>query len=152
MGLRTVFDADHQDHYLPGGCAAKAREKAYGPKKSQAEIDRQSAADKERARSAQQALNGDPELISLAQKFANCLTQQGITVNTTQPTAIGDAVKFQVSAQMPQNGILSLSKSEATAKLTKEIDLAKKDLTCGKSFRAAYFPKLGKHPFQDVTG
>ena len=137
---------------LGPGCRKEAEEKAYGPEKSQAEIDRQAAEDKERAQAAQQALNGDPQLIALAQKFANCLTKDGITVTTTQPTAIGDMVKFSVSAQTPPDGVLSLDKKEAIAKLTKEIGLAKKDLVCGKDFRAAYFPKLAKHPFEDVTG
>jgi hypothetical protein len=134
------------------GCLKEAEDKAYGPEKSQAEIEKKSAEDKERALAAKQALNGDPELVRLAQQFASCLTNDGINVTTTQPTNISDMVKFQVGNQMPPNGILSLSKSEATAKLTHEIDLAKKDLECGKDFRAAYFPKLAKHPFEDVTG
>ncbi|WP_329375070.1 hypothetical protein [Streptomyces sp. NBC_01483] len=134
------------------GCLKEASDKAYGPEKSQAEIEKQAAEDGERARAAKQALNGDPELVKLAQKFASCLTNDGINVTTTQPTDMGDMVKFQVGNQLPPNGILSLSKSEATAKLTHEIGLAKKDLECGKDFRAAYFPKLAKHPFEDVTG
>jgi hypothetical protein len=134
------------------GCAKEASEKAYGPEKSQAENQKKAAEDKERALAAQQALNGDPELVALAQKFASCLTKEGINVTTTQPTAIGDMVKFQVSSQMPANGVLSLGKSEAITKLTQEIGLAKKDLACGKAFRAAYFPKHDKYPFEDVTG
>ena len=134
------------------GCYKEAYEKAYGPEKSQAENEKKAAEDKERALAAQQALNGDPELVALAQKFASCLTKEGINVTTTQPTSIGDMVIFQVGNQMPANGVLSLGKSEAVAKLTWEIGLAKKDLECGKDFRAAYFPKLAKHPFEDVTG
>jgi hypothetical protein len=134
------------------GCLKEASDKAYGPEKSQAEIEKQSAEDGERARAAKQALNGDPELVKLAQQFAICLTNDGINVTTTQPTEMGDMVKFQVGNQIPPNGILSLSKSEATAKLTHEIDLAKKDLECGKDFRAAYFAKYAKHPFESVTG
>ncbi|MEV7326145.1 hypothetical protein [Streptomyces sp. NPDC093970] len=134
------------------GCTKEAEDKAYGPEKSRAEVEKQAAEDKERALAAQQALNGDPELVSLAQQFASCLTKDGINVTTTQPTGIGDMVKFQVGDQTPPNGVLSLGKSEATARLTHEIDLARKDLECGKDFRAAYFPKLAKHPFEDVTG
>ncbi|MFC4508148.1 MULTISPECIES: hypothetical protein [Streptomyces] len=137
---------------LTPGCQKEAEEKAYGPEKSKAEIDKKTAEDKERALAAKQALNGDSELVTLAQQFASCLTKQGFNVTTTQPTEIGDMVKFQLSGQTPPNGILALSKSEATAKLTQEIGLAKKDLECGKDFRAAYFPKLAKHPFEDVTG
>lgn len=137
---------------VTGGCLKEAEEKAYGPAKSQAEIDKQSAEDKQRALAAQQALNGDPRLVSLAQTYASCLTKEGIIVTTTQPTSIADMVKFQVSAQTPDNGVLGVGKSEAITKLTQEIGLAGKDLACGKNFRAAYFPKLAKHPFEDVTG
>lgn len=144
--------------HLPGqrtlspGCQKDAMEKAYGSDALRGESDRQIAEDKERARAAQQALNGDPKLVSLAQKFASCLTAQGISVTTTQPTDIGDMVKFQLASQSPPSGTRSLGKSEAAAKLTREIDIAKKDLVCGKDFRAAYFPQLAKHPFEDVTG
>jgi hypothetical protein len=149
LGGRT---GDAKGKLVLTGCAKEASEKAYGPEKSQAENQKKAAEDKERALAAQQALNGDPELVALAQKFASCLTKEGISVTTTQPTAIGDMVKFQVSSQMPANGVLSLGKSEAITKLTREIGLAKKDLACGKDFRAAYFPKHDKHPFEDVTG
>ncbi|MDX3073454.1 hypothetical protein ACIP98_01115 [Streptomyces sp. NPDC088354] len=134
------------------GCSKDAYTKAYGPEKSQAEIDRQTAADQEQDREAHQALDGDPKLVSLAQEFASCLRGEGIPVTTTQPTSIGDMVKFQVSAQMPMDGVLSLDKSTALTKLTREIGLAKKDLACGKDFRAAYFPALAEHPLSGVTG
>ncbi|MFF0478450.1 hypothetical protein [Streptomyces sp. NPDC004284] len=137
---------------VQAGCLKEADEKAYGPAKSRAEIDRQNAEDRQRSLDAQQALNGDPHLVSLAQQYASCLTGEGIGVTTTQPTSIGDMVKFQVSSQTPEGGVLSVDESEAVSKLTREIDLAGKDLTCGKAFRAAYFPKLAQHPFQDVTG
>ncbi|MFI5998175.1 hypothetical protein ACIBAC_40785 [Streptomyces sp. NPDC051362] len=145
LGGRTVTG-------LTPGCQKEAEEEAYGPGKSKAEIERQATKDRARALAAKQALNGDPQIVALAQKFASCLTKQGINVTTTQPTEIGDMVKFQLSDQTPPNGILTLNKSDAAAKLTQEIDLAKKDLACGKDFRAAYFPKLAKHPFEDVTG
>ncbi|MGW3463068.1 hypothetical protein ACWDE9_27270 [Streptomyces olivaceoviridis] len=135
-----------------GGCLKKGREKAYGPDKSQAEIDRQTAEDRERALANQQALNGDSQLVALAQSYASCLTGDGINVTTTQPTSIGDMVKFQVGDQVPAGGVQSVGATQARAKLTQEIDLALKDLTCGKNFRAAYFPKLAKHPFEGVTG
>lgn len=134
------------------GCVKDAYVKAYGPEKSQAEIDRQTAADQEQDREAHQALDGDPELVSLAQEFATCLRGEGIAVTTTQPTSIGDMVKFSVSAQMPMDGVLSLDKSTALTRLTHEIGLAKKDLACGKDFRAAYFPALAEHPLSGVTG
>ncbi|GHB13414.1 hypothetical protein GCM10010330_79160 [Streptomyces tendae] len=139
-------------HELGPGCLRDAREKAYGPEKSQAEVERETAEESQRALAAQQALNGDPQLVSLAQEFAGCLTKAGIPVTTTQPTSIGDMVKFQVGDTTPVDGILSLDEDEALARLTHEIGLAKKDLECGKKFRAAYFPKHAKHPFESVTG
>ncbi|MFF3606846.1 hypothetical protein [Streptomyces sp. NPDC002463] len=137
---------------VQAGCLKEAEEKAYGPAKSQAEIDKQSAENRQRSLDAQQALNGDPQLVSLAQQYAACLTKEGVDVTTTQPTSIGDMVKFQVSSQTPEGGVLNVDKSEAVSRLTREIGLAGKDLTCGKAFRAAYFPKLAQHPFEDVTG
>ncbi|MGW3247922.1 hypothetical protein [Streptomyces sp. NPDC001070] len=136
---------------LPG-CVKDAHTKAYGPDKSQAEIDRESAANEERDRSAKQALNGDPQLISLAQQFASCLRDEGIAVTTTQPTAIGDMVKFATAEQTPSSGVQNMDRDDAAAKLTQEIAVALKDLECGKEFRAAYFPKLAKHPFSGLTG
>ncbi|WP_438306725.1 hypothetical protein ACSHXN_44945 (plasmid) [Streptomyces sp. HUAS TT11] len=136
---------------LPG-CQKEGTEKANGPAKSQAELDRESAANKEQDRLATQALNGDPQLISLAQRFASCLRDQGIAVTTTQPTAIGDMVQFATAQQVPATGVQNMEKDDATAKLTQEIDVALKDLECGKQFRAAYFPKLAKHPFSGAAG
>ncbi|MGW3496365.1 hypothetical protein [Streptomyces sp. NPDC001020] len=133
------------------GCSKKGREKAYGPDKSQAEIEKQSAEAQERALANQQALNGDSQLVALAQSYASCLTKEGINVTTTQPTSIGDMVKFQVGNQQPANWE-SVGASQARAKLNQEIGLALKDLTCGKDFRAAYFPKHAKHPFEGLTG
>ena len=40
-----------------------------------------------------------------------------------------------------------MSKEEALPLLTKDIDIALKDLECGKKFRAAYFPKEKAHPY-----
>ncbi|MEU4098943.1 hypothetical protein [Streptomyces sp. NPDC026673] len=143
--------ADGKAVELPG-CKLSGFEKVYGPEKSQAEIDRESASAKEQDRAAEQALNGDPKLISLAQEFAACLRNEGIAVTTTQPTAIGDMVKFATSAQLPPSGIKGLDKDDAQAKFAQEISNARKDLECGKKFRAAYFPKLAKHPFSGITG
>ncbi|MGW0296480.1 hypothetical protein ACWDYK_07135 [Streptomyces anthocyanicus] len=137
---------------LGPGCLRDAREKAYGPEKSLAESEQETAEESQRALADQQALNGDPQLVSLAQEYAGCLTKAGIPVTTTQPTSMGDMVKFQVGDTIPADGILSLDKDEALARLTHEIGLAEKDLECGKKFRAAYFPKHAKHPFESVTG
>ncbi|MEU4098398.1 hypothetical protein [Streptomyces sp. NPDC026673] len=134
------------------GCMKDAMAKAYGPEKSQAQLDRERAANEEQVRDAKQALNGDPKLISLAQQFASCLRDEGIAVTTTQPTAIGDMVKFATATLTPQDGVRNMDKDEARAKLTQEIGIARKDLECGRKFRAAYFPKLAKHPYSSETG
>ncbi|MFE2546726.1 hypothetical protein [Actinacidiphila glaucinigra] len=134
------------------GCMKDADDEVLGPRKSQAELDRERAAAEEQDRAAELALNGDPQLVDLAQKFANCLRGEGIAVTTTQPTAIGDMVKFQVSAAVPAQGVKGLDSDTARSKLAWEIGLATKDLTCGKEFRAAYYPKLDKHPFSGIGG
>lgn len=130
----------------PGSCSEEARLKVYGPAKSQAEQEQENARGEERAREDEQALNGDPQLVSLAQGYATCLRNDGVQVTTTQPTGIADMVKFQQYAQLPPDGVQAMSRTEALPKLTHEIDLAMKDLECGKAFRAAYFPKFKKHP------
>lgn len=149
--MGTAAQVNGKKVMLPG-CMKDAMEKAYGPQKSQAELDRERAANEERDRAARQALNGDPQLVSLAQRFASCLRAEGIAVTTTQPTAIGDMVKFATAAQLPQEGVQKLDPDTARAKLAQEIVTARKDLACGKDFRAAYFPKLAKHPFSGITG
>ncbi|MFD8453531.1 hypothetical protein [Streptomyces coelicoflavus] len=132
------------------GCLAQAERKVYGPPKSKAEQDREIAEQQERDKQAGQALNGDPQLVSLAQAYADCLRKEGITVTTTQPTSIADMVKFQVADQIPPDGLPG--KEEALAKLPGEIDLALKDLECGKEFRAAYWPKFDKNPYVGGQG
>ncbi|MEU1302654.1 hypothetical protein [Streptomyces shenzhenensis] len=134
-----------------GSCSAEAELKVYGPAKSAAEQEQENAKRSERDRQAGQALNGDQQLVSLAQEYASCLRKAGIAVTTTQPTSIGDTVKFQVSAQVPPDA-QPLSKQEAMPKLTREIDLALKDLECGKEFRAAYWPKFKKNPYFGNNG
>lgn len=136
---------------LPG-CVKEGIEKGYGPEKSQAQLDRERAAHQEQDRAAKQALNGDPKLITLAQRFASCLRDEGIAVTTTQPTAIGDMVKFATATLTPSRGVRNMDKEEGRAKLAQEIGIALKDLECGKQFRAAYFSKLAKHPFSGMTG
>ncbi|MET8325106.1 hypothetical protein [Streptomyces sp. NPDC005181] len=132
------------------GCRKDAELKAYGPEKPKAELAREQDAAKTKDRAAQQALDGDAQLVSLAQDFASCLRSEGIAVTTTQPTSIGDMVKFQVNSQ--GDNVDRGDKETARAKLTQEISTALKDLECGKEFRAAYFPKLAKNPFVGVGG
>ncbi|WP_157857313.1 hypothetical protein [Streptomyces yerevanensis] len=129
------------------GCVKDAQDKVYGPGKSAAEQEKEDAAEAERNRQSGQALNGDAELVRLAQAYASCLKKEGITVSTTQPTGIADAVLFSLSSQMPADGTADMDKNTAMPLLTKEISAAMKDLECGKEFRAAYFPKLKAHPY-----
>ncbi|WP_210569319.1 hypothetical protein [Streptomyces sp. GESEQ-4] len=146
-----LHDNDRYEGPPKGSCSAEAHLKVYGPAKSAAEQEQENAKQAERDRQAGQALNGDPQLVSLAQEYASCLRKAGITVGTTQPTSIGDTVKFQVSAEIPPDA-QSPSKEEAMPKLTREIDLALKDLECGKNFRAAYWPKYKKNPYVGNNG
>ncbi len=147
---RVALDNAESNRPAKGSCIAEANLKVYGPAKSAAEQDRENAKQAERDRQAGQALNGDQQLVLLAQEYASCLRKDGITVSTTQPTSIGEMVKFQVSAQIPADG--TLSKEDAMPKLTREIGLALKDLECGKKFRAAYWPKYKKNPYVGGNG
>jgi hypothetical protein len=133
-----------------GGCEEKGRAKAYGPALSAAAEKKQEQARDEKNSENGLALNGDVQLVDLAQKFASCLTQQGITVTTTQPTGIVDMVRLNAAAAIPEHH--EMSKAQAMPLLTKDIDLALKDLECGKQFRAAYFPKLKANPYYQVDG
>ncbi|MET9967236.1 hypothetical protein ABZZ80_15270 [Streptomyces sp. NPDC006356] len=134
------------------GCLKEAQLKVYGSGKNAAEQQKEDAAAAEKNRQAGLALNGDAELVRLAQSYASCLRKEGITVTTTQPTGIADDVLFGLSSKMPQQGTAQMSKEEALPLLTHEIDVALKDLECGKDFRAAYFPKLKEHPYAGGKG
>jgi hypothetical protein len=128
----------------PGGCSGEAHVKAYGPDPSVADAKKQQAAREDANRSNGLALNGDPQLVQLAQQYATCLKAQGIPVTTTQPTGMFNMVRLE--QKVPENHA-TMSKEEALPLLTKEIDISLKDLECGKKFRAAYFPKEKAHPY-----
>ncbi len=141
------------------GCEGTANKKAYGSASAQ----ERSAATASRNQANAQALNGDQKLVGLAQSYASCLKKDGIPVTTTQPTGIGEMVKLQAATSVPAGARGSgaaadetseepMSKEEALPLLTKEIDLAMKDLECGKEFRAAYFPKFLKAPGSTGAG
>jgi hypothetical protein len=129
-----------------GGCEAEASTAAYGPPLSAAAQKKKENAAAEQNRANGLALNGDTELVQLAQQFADCLKGQGITVTTTQPTGMVDMVRMNMTHDVPENHF-SMSKEAALPLLTKEIDASLKDLECGKKFRAAYFPKEKAHPY-----
>lgn len=134
------------------GCQGEADKKVYGSASAQ---ERGTEATNRNQANAQ-ALNGDPKLVALAQSYASCLRKEGISVTTTQPTGIGEMVKLQALSSTPAGAIPSvdkdgntqepMSKEEALPLLTKDIELAMRDLECGKEFRAVYFPKFLKAP------
>ncbi|WP_051767148.1 hypothetical protein [Streptomyces sp. NRRL S-37] len=136
------------------GCQGEANKEVYGSASAQ----ERGTETEDRNQANAQALNGDPKLVSLAQSYASCLRKEGIPVTTTQPTGIGEMVKLQALGSAPAGaGVVAgvdengnpqetLSKEEALPLLTKDIELALRDLECGKEFRAAYFPKFFKAP------
>ncbi|MEU9469703.1 hypothetical protein AB0D78_24305 [Streptomyces avermitilis] len=134
------------------GCQGTANKEAYGSASAQ----ERSTETQSQNQANAQALNGDPKLVGLAQSYASCLKKDGIPVTTTQVTSMGEMVKLQVAMAAPAGlgagpvadgtDTKRMSKEEALPLLTKEIDLAMKDLDCGKDFRAAYFPKFLKAP------
>ncbi|MFJ8828229.1 hypothetical protein ACIREE_41745 [Streptomyces sp. NPDC102467] len=136
------------------GCQGEADKKVYGSASPQERSTTTAGQNQANA----QALNGDPNLVALAQSYASCLRKEGVSVTTTQPTGIGDMVRLQALASTPPgaggpvavdaegDSQKSLSKEEALPLLTKDIELAMRDLKCGKEFRAAYFPKFLKAP------
>jgi hypothetical protein len=130
----------------PGGCSAEAQTQVNGPPLSLAVQKQQQQAEDETNRENGLELNGDAQLVQLAQQYAGCLTAQGITVTTTQPTGIVTMVQKNQGLTVPENHN-SLSKEVALPLLTHEIDLALKDLDCGKKFRAAYYLKEKAHPY-----
>ncbi|ELP68263.1 hypothetical protein STRTUCAR8_04948 [Streptomyces turgidiscabies Car8] len=127
-----------------GGCELAGSVAANGPAKSAEEEKKAWDAKVEENRANGLALNGDTQLVQLAQEFATCLKGQGLPVSTTQPTGMADMVRRD--QQVPENA-RSMTKEEALPLLTKEIDISLKDLECGKKFRAAYFPKEKAHPY-----
>jgi hypothetical protein len=127
-----------------GGCELEGSVAANGPALSADEEKKAWDAKVEENRANGLELNGDAQLVQLAQEYAACLKGQGIPVTTTQPTGMSDMVRLN---QEVSEDHFSLTKEEALPLLTKEIDLSLKDLECGKKFRAAYFPKEKAHPY-----
>jgi hypothetical protein len=62
-----------------------------------------------------------------------------------------DMVRLDISRKLPEN-FMSMSKETALPLLNKDIDIALKDLDCGKKFRAAYFPKEKAKPYYGEDG
>ncbi|MFD7428349.1 hypothetical protein ACFV6Z_15015 [Streptomyces sp. NPDC059818] len=144
-GIRPTT-ATKAEREQPGGCSAEGRAKAYGPELSIKDQMKEQAEKEEKNRANGLELNGDPELVQLAQKYANCLKEQGIPVSTTQPTGMFNMVRLDLTEEMSEPGP-ELTQAEALPLLTKDIAIAMKDLECGKEFRAAYFPKEKANPY-----
>ncbi|AXG79189.1 hypothetical protein [Streptomyces paludis] len=137
----------------PKGCEGSARTEVYG---SDADIDAKDKAGAEADKANALKLNGDAELVKLAQSYASCLTAAGLEPANTQPTEIGEEIRLTggaagagasggaAGAVVPVGEEKSVD--EAKVLLTKEIEIALKDLECGKEFRAAYFPKFQQNP------
>ncbi|MDV9175670.1 hypothetical protein R6V09_36845 [Streptomyces sp. W16] len=134
-----------------GGCSEVGRAAAHGPALSAAAEKKAEKARDNANHANGLALNGDSQLVQLAQQFATCLTGQGISVSTTQPTGMVDMVRLDISRQLPEN-FMSMSREVALPLLNKDIGIALKDLDCGKKFRAAYFPKEKAKPYYGEDG
>ncbi|WTW96750.1 hypothetical protein OG216_26825 [Streptomycetaceae bacterium NBC_01309] len=143
-----------------GGCSGEAQKKVYG---TQEEIKAKDDAASEQARIARQNLNGDAELVRLAQSYATCLRGKGYPVATTSVTEVRNALRFEwfgkaarMTPQPPEGRVESsevkLDPAVARTQLTQEIKAAIADIDCGKDFRAAYFPKLDKSPGAEGLG
>ncbi|MEV2234754.1 hypothetical protein AB0H69_40170 [Streptomyces phaeochromogenes] len=128
------------------GCTLEGNTAAYGPPLSAAAEKKKQNARTEENRQNGLALNGDTQLVQLAQQYATCLKGQGIPVSTTQPTGMAYMVRIDLAGKLPEDGS-KLTKEQAMPLLTADIDIALKDLECGKKFRAAYFPKEKANPY-----
>ncbi|MFI6860059.1 hypothetical protein ACIBKZ_09115 [Streptomyces sp. NPDC050421] len=144
-GIRPTTGTKTEREQL-GGCTAEGRAKAYGPELSVEDQMKEQAEREEKNRANGLELNGDPQLVQLAQEYANCLKAQGIPVSTTQPTGMFNMVRVDLTMKLPERRP-ELTQAEALPLLTKDIAIAMKDLECGKEFRAAYFPKEKANPY-----
>ncbi|GAA4223196.1 hypothetical protein FHR32_001883 [Streptosporangium album] len=99
-------------------------------------------------------LDGDGELIKLAQAFGDCLKGKGHRVTSLKPTAIARAGQDRFQAEVEKLGAEQhpgekspgffppeLTPDQARPYLTREIKGALEDLECGKDFYAVYQPK-----------
>ncbi|WTW96749.1 hypothetical protein OG216_26820 [Streptomycetaceae bacterium NBC_01309] len=145
-----------------GGCMGEAQRTVYG---TQAEADRKADVAAEQARINRQNLNGDAELVRLAQAYATCLRGKGYPVATTSVTQVRTALRFEWFAKAgqmtphPPEGVKvekrampRMDPALARTMLAQEVTAALADIDCGKDFRAAYFPKLDKAPGAEGVG
>ncbi|GAA2370256.1 hypothetical protein [Nonomuraea africana] len=106
------------------------------------------------ARLEAREIDGDPELVTLAAGFADCLTAKGYKVSSTKPEALAkrgpDAFWAESNTmgdkQFPKGKegyhyVPMLTPAEARPYLEREVKAALEDLECGKEFYARYAPR-----------
>lgn len=99
-------------------------------------------------------LDADPELVPLAQRYANCLRAQGVRVDSAKPSAVGEQAgrrfydelfaigrKQHPTAAKSERWWPDLSPAQARPYLDREIRAALADLECGKEFFPVAAPK-----------
>ncbi|MFD3308135.1 hypothetical protein [Streptomyces sp. NPDC058694] len=128
------------------GCTLEGNTAAYGPPLSAEEEKRKQNARTEANLQNGLVLNGDAQLVRLAKEYAACLKAEGIAVSTTRPTRMADMVRIDLTKERPEHA-RELTEKQAIPLLTADIDIALKDLECGRKFRAAYFPKEEANPY-----
>ncbi|GAA0949367.1 hypothetical protein GCM10009560_67600 [Nonomuraea longicatena] len=99
---------------------------------------------------ATRELDGDPELVTLADAMADCLKGKGHRVGATNPGAVArngfvnfSAIHLKVvkDGAGADSGAPAMTPAQAKPYLEREIKAALEDLECGKDFYAAYAPK-----------
>ncbi|MFI6325386.1 hypothetical protein ACIBG8_48260 [Nonomuraea sp. NPDC050556] len=98
-------------------------------------------------------LDSDPELVPLAQKYADCLKSQGVRVDSAKPSAIGEQAQKPFYDELfalgrkehpkskAENWWPSFTPAEARPYLNREVKAALADLECGKDFFPVLSPK-----------
>ncbi|WP_327089402.1 hypothetical protein OIE66_01900 [Nonomuraea sp. NBC_01738] len=100
------------------------------------------------------ALDGDPKLVELAQKYGDCLKSNGIKVTSTKPSDISGAAariwfdqlyaigrKQNPKGKPGDNYMPTMKPQAAKPYYDKEVKAALIDLNCGRDFAAAYDPR-----------
>ncbi|WP_283133605.1 hypothetical protein [Rhizohabitans arisaemae] len=99
-------------------------------------------------------LNADPQLVELAQGYADCLKGKGYRVTDVKPSGVADALWLafneegsalgKANQEASESGDLAAAiptPEQARPYLTREIKAALEDLECGKEFRPVFIPK-----------
>ncbi|SDH21924.1 hypothetical protein SAMN05421505_112220 [Sinosporangium album] len=104
----------------------------------------------------ERGLNGDTDLIGMAQKFGDCMKSKGYAVTSLKPMDVANrghnffsGERGKLLGQNPDQanaigGENKVPPARARQHLTREIKDALDDLECGKDFYAAYHPKVAE--------